>query len=341
LKQFTANRAADFFRELGVNLREETDGKLFPASGKASDVLNALLRAADTAGVDLRAGHRVLDVQKSSRGFHLVTSMGAMRCHSVVFATGGRSLPKTGSDGAGLEFAKRFGHTIVPTTPALAPLLLDATDAHSIHKDLSGVAHDVEIAVWVDGRISTRLTGALLWTHFGISGPVALNTSRHWLRAKEEGRTVHMTANFCPGERFEGLEQWWADVSIARPKASLLTILAGRLPAALAAAVLSRLHLDPSRQLSHLTRVERRCLTGALVEWPLAVTGSRGYNYAEATAGGVSLDEVEPATMASRFCPGLYLVGEMLDVDGRIGGFNFQWAWSTAYVAGRALGRRE
>jgi predicted Rossmann fold flavoprotein len=123
-----------------------------------------------------------------------------------------------------------------------------------------------------------------------------------------------------------------------RPKASTLTALAALVPSSVAAAVLDRLSLDPTRALAHLTRQERRTLVHGLIEWPLAVRGSRGYNFAEATAGGVSLEEVTVATMESRICRGLYLIGEMLDVDGRIGGFNFQWAWSTAYVAARALG---
>jgi predicted Rossmann fold flavoprotein len=202
------------------------------------------------------------------------------------------------------------------------------------------VSHEVELAVWLEGRIATRLSGSILWTHFGISGPVSLNASRHWLRAQIEGRPVRITANFCPGDTFEIQERWWTTSAGARPKVSLLAALSGRLPAALAALVLRRLRLEPSRQLAHLTRAERRALIGALVEWPLPVTASRGYNYAEATAGGVALDEVHPTTMESRICPGLYLVGEMLDVDGRIGGFNFQWAWSSASVAGRAVGTR-
>jgi predicted flavoprotein YhiN len=120
----------------------------------------------------------------------------------------------------------------------------------------------------------------------------------------------------------------------------VLTALSGRIPAAVAAAMVRCLQIDSTRPLAHLTRPERRSLSNALVEWPLAVKACRGYNYAEATAGGVALDDIDPATMASRSCPGLYLVGEILDVDGRIGGFNFQWAWSTAYVAGRALAHR-
>jgi predicted Rossmann fold flavoprotein len=338
LRSFTADDAVAFFRELDVPLREEADGKLFPVSGRARDVLNALNRGADAAGVQVVAGRRVLAVERANGGrFQVVTADGAIESTCVVLATGGRSVPKTGSDGAGFEFARSLGHTIVPTTPALVPLLLDETATNAVHRELSGVAHEADLVVWVDGRISTRLSGSLLWTHFGISGPVALNASRHWLRAELDGRPVRLTASFLPGSTFDAQEVWWTETTAARPKASVVTALSGRIPAAVAAAIVRCLHIDANRPLAHLTRVERRSLSNALVEWPLAVTASRGYNYAEATAGGVALDDIDPATMASRVCPGLYLVGEILDVDGRIGGFNFQWAWSTASIAGRGL----
>jgi hypothetical protein len=340
LKAFTASDTVAFFGALGVTLHEEADGKLFPVGDRARDVLSALLRGADADGVRLLAGQRVSDIQRSSGGFRVFTTSGAIQSTFVVLATGGLSVPKSGSDGAGFDFARKLGHTIVPTTPALVPLVLAESHAHSIHRELSGVSHEMELAVWIDGRISTRLTGPLLWTHFGISGPVSLNASRHWLRAEAEERPVRLTANFSPGSTFETQEAWWTTAIDARPKMSVLTALSGRVPAAVAAAVVRRLNIDPARQLAHLTRAERRSLTRGFVEWPLEVVACRGYNYAEATAGGVALEEIDPVTMASRICPGLYLVGEMLDVDGRIGGFNFQWAWSTAHVAGRALGAR-
>lgn len=340
LRAFTADDTVEFFRGLEVPLHEEADGKLFPNSGRARDVLNALLRDIDAGGVALLADHRVLDVERADGSFRVVTARGAIHCPHVVLATGGQSLPKTGSDGAGFQFAHRLGHTIVPTTPALAPLILDEAHEAAIHRELSGVSHDVELAVWVDGRITTRLTGSLLWTHFGISGPVSLNASRHWWRAEIEGRPVRLTASFCPGATFETRETFWTTMASARPKASVLAVFSGHVPASVAAAVLGRLHIDPASPLAHLTRDERRALVRADVEWPLPITGCRGYDYAEATAGGVALDEIDSATMESRVCPGLYLVGEMLDADGRIGGFNFQWAWSTACIAGRALAAR-
>jgi predicted Rossmann fold flavoprotein len=333
LRAFAADDAVGFFQRLGVRLHEEADGKLFPDSNRSRDVLDALLRGVDETGVRLLADHRVLEVLAVDGDFCAVTTQGSIRCRRVVLATGGESLPKSGSDGAGFEFARRFGHTIVPTTPALVPLVLEEAGG-PMHRALSGVSHDVELSLWADGRISTRQRGSLLWTHFGISGPVTLNLSRHWLRVEREGRRAMLTASFCPGDSFEGLEARWMAAASTRPKSSVLAALAAQVPESVASALLERLPVDPARELAHLTRTERRGLVHALLEWPLPVGGCRGYNYAEATAGGVTLDEVNPATMESRICPGLYLIGEMLDVDGRIGGFNFQWAWSTAFVAG-------
>ena len=191
-----------FFREIGVGLHEEADGKLFPDSQRARDVLQALLDETHRTGATLTSDTRVLDVERDGEGFRVATSRGDIRAARVVLATGGQSLPKSGSDGAAFEIARRLGHTIVPTTPALVPLLL-AGGAESIHGTLSGVAQPVELALRTDGTVSARLTGSLLWTHFGISGPVTLNMSRHWLRARLENRPSSLTANMCPGQTFE------------------------------------------------------------------------------------------------------------------------------------------
>jgi len=337
LRAFTAADTVRFFSDLRVPLHEEKDGKLFPDSNRARDVLTALLQSIEEAGASLLTDHRVVDIAPGDGGFTVVTSQGAFSCRHVVLATGGQSLPKSGSDGAGFRLAQQLGHTIVPPTPALAPLTLHAGDGAAIHRRLAGVSHDVELSVWVNGRIGVRLRGAMLWAHFGISGPVALDASRHWLRATLEGQAAVVTASFTPGKTFDALEAEWASTASARPKSSTLSALAAYVPSSVAAALLDELSIDGSRELAHVTRTERRTLVHALCEWPLTVNGSRGYNYAEATAGGVALDEVRMATMESRVRAGLYLVGEILDVDGRLGGFNFQWAWSSAYVAARAL----
>jgi predicted Rossmann fold flavoprotein len=339
LRAFPVEDTVQFFRDIGVPLHVEPGGKLFPDSNRARDVLDALLREADRVGVTLVCGLRVLDISASGGGFHVTTSSGTLRSERVVLATGGQSLPKTGSDGAGFLFARRLGHSVVPTTPGLVPLVLDETDAEPLHRQLTGVAQDVELTVWIEGAVAIRLLGPLLWTHFGASGPAAMNASRHWLRAQLNGQPVSITVNFLPGRSFDAVDRQWAVLSGGRTGTTLQHALSTMVPASVAAALVARLGLNGRQPLAHLARHDRRRLVHALVAWPLAVVGTRGYNYAEVTAGGVTLTEIDPGTMQSRKCPGLYLVGEILDVDGRIGGFNFQWAWSSAHVAGEALGR--
>ena len=202
---------------------------------------------------------------------------------------------------------------------------------------MSGVAHAAELTLWVNDKTTTRLRGQLLWTHFGVSGPVALNMSRHWARARLSDSAVRLTLSCCPGMTFEQIDERLLTLIRERPRAAITTVLSSFLPAAISAALAQRSAIDAATVAAQLTRDARRQLAHALVEWPLPIADTRGYTYAEVTAGGVSLDEIDPSTMESRVCPGLHLVGEILDVDGRIGGFNFQWAWSTAYVAARGL----
>lgn len=331
LRAYPAARAASFFAELGVTLREEEDGKFFPVSNRARTVLDALLSAMRDSGASLELSCRVERVTRTERGFAALTRDGATCSAPVlVLATGGRSLPKTGSDGAGYAFARALGHGYVDTTPALVPLLL----SEGPHAKLSGVAHAVAVTVRSDGAPAVRLDGAMLWTHFGVSGPVMLNASRHWLRARAEGRAADLLLHVLPGATFTELERWLQDEQRHHPRALVRTAIATRLPVSVADAWVDAAGIPPDTKLAHLGRDARRSLIAALLETPLGIVDSRGYNYAEVTAGGIPLDEIDSATMESRVCPGLYVIGEMLDVDGRIGGFNFQWAWATGRLAG-------
>lgn len=336
LARLSVARTIEFFEELGVPLKQEATAKLFPRSDRARDVLDALMNAARDLDVAISPSTRVHRVEPRHGSFQLETSQGPLPAAAVVLATGGLSLPKTGSDGGGLGIARALGHTIVPTTPALAPLLLPAD---GLHERLSGVAQDVELALHVNGRIAERITGPMLWTHFGISGPAALDLSRHWHRARLAGGTVAVTANLRPGQTFESVQSAWTQMAASHPRVALSTALADMLPVSVAGALLETLHIDGAVRLAEFTRAQRRALAHGITALPLPVRDSRGYNYAEATAGGVALDEVDPASMQSRRCPGVFLVGEMLDVDGRLGGFNFQWAWSSARTVAEGLAR--
>jgi predicted Rossmann fold flavoprotein len=336
LRAFTAERTVAFFRELGVPLHEEEEGKLFPDTNRARTVLDALLAECRRLGVRMVCGARVTDIQVTAGGFLVAAGRSEWRAPLVVLATGGQSLPKSGSDGFGYQLAARLGHSCVPTTPGLVPLLL----ANGSHMTLAGVSHLASITLRVRGRAQMCLTGSLLWTHFGVSGPVVLNASRHWLRAIEDHHIPQLFLSVRPDQTFSAMDALLITAARARPRATIASVLSAELPASVAAAWLECTRLDGGTVMAQLSRNARRALAHALVDSPLAVTGSRGYTHAEVTAGGVPLDEIDSATMQSRKCPGLFLVGEILDVDGRLGGFNFQWAWSTGYIAGNACGAR-
>jgi predicted Rossmann fold flavoprotein len=295
-------------------------------------VLEALLAEAARRGVELRAGERVLELGRAGGGLRLRTTSGSHEALTVVLATGGLSLPKTGSDGFGLELARRLGHTVVPTTPALAPLVLEG----AFHAPLSGISVEAELVVRVNGRALDRRRGSLLWTHFGVSGPVALDVSRSWLRARLEGCAAVIEANLLSGRDDGWLEQELLAIARTAPRTTVAGALARLMPQALAAAVASEAGCAQTA-LGQLAREKRREVVRGATGRLLPVADSRGYSFAEATAGGVPLAELDLRTMKSRIVPGLVLVGEMLDVDGRIGGFNFQWAWSSAWVAGSGL----
>ena len=332
LRAFPVAETRRFFEALGVGLHEEPGGKLFPDSHRARTVLDALLGEAARLGVRVLTGWRVDAVERRGGGLRVRGASGVIDTPRVVLTTGGLSVPRTGSDGHGLEMAAALGHTIVPTTPALVPLLLEG----GMHRRLAGVSHPATLRLQVGGRVAASATGSLLWTHTGVSGPVVLDLSRHWHRAALEGADPTVSMAFGGERTFETVEDFLLRESSSRPRASLATVLASRVPAAVGTELLLALGLEGSVSLAHLPREARRRVAHALSEWRLPVTGSRGYAAAEATAGGVTLEEVDPGTMASAVCPGLYLAGEMLDVDGRLGGFNFQWAWASGTVAGRA-----
>jgi len=332
LRSFTAPETVAFFEELGVALHEEPGGKLFPDTNRARSVLDALFSEAARRGVAIEAARRVTGLLRSGNGFRIETTRGPLEARRVVIATGGLSVPKSGSDGAGYVWARELGHSLVAPTPALAPLVLDG----GFHAALQGASLPVEIEIHGAERRPRRIRGALLFTHFGVSGPAAMDASRFWHRARLDGKTPRVVVSFLPGESFEAVESFLLREAASRPRLPVATTLARRVPASLADALAGELRLEGTA-LGRLTREDRRRLVHALVEWPLAIRDSRGYNFAEATSGGVALEEVDAARMESRLVPGLHFVGEVLDVDGRIGGFNFQWAWSSAFVAARAI----
>lgn len=336
LKSFSVKETTAFFNELGVELKREDTGKLFPTTDKARTVLDALLKAVRDAGVELRNESRVLKVQRDeSRRFVIhIDHAVPLTATRVILATGGKALPDTGSDGFGYNLAKHLGHTVTQTWPALVPLVLQDNNWLTT---LSGITLDVELTLsGKTGKALYKQAGPMLLAHFGLTGPAAMDISRH-LRDYPDQAPRKLTANLCTDLSFEELDQTFLDLSKSHPTRSVSAMLKRRFPERFAEALLDRhLGIDFDTPLAHLNKDDRKALCHALTALPLPVVGDRGYKFAEVTAGGVPMSEVQTASMASKQCEGLSLCGEILDVDGRIGGYNFQWAWCTGRLAGLA-----
>jgi predicted Rossmann fold flavoprotein len=371
LGRFPVSSTIEFFRELDVHFKREDTGKLFPTTDDAHTVLDALLAANRNAGVELRHPARVTGITPTAHGFEVryseakdSTAERLLTANRVILATGGRSLPKTGSDGAGYEFAKALGHTLTPRVfPALVPLLL--------HKDhwlcgLTGIACDVTLELRsASGKRLKSFTNSLLMTHFGLSGPAALDMSRYWTAeaggpANAPSNAPVLAINWTRTKTLEEIDaalqnlgtkpigRWLHSFSAVGPPAVTPESLPEQpqaepvpLPQRLVQAICQSAGVDPASLGHTLTRERRRALAGALTQTIAPVAGDRGYLFAEVTAGGVPLKELRLDSMESRITPGLHLCGEICDVDGRIGGFNFQWAWASGWVAGKAAAENQ
>ena len=332
-----------FREELGVDVyTEESTGKLFPADDRAATVLAALRRACDEAGVPLLSGQRwtALEIAADSAAapaprwsVGIVDPAGnplpPITARRLLVCTGGRSYPKTGSDGGAWEILRGLGHTIVTPVPALTPFVLGAC----FHQHLSGIAHPARLTLRVDGRDEAMADGPLLWTHFGVSGPAALDLSGHWarLRADRPAARLEVFLSFRPGESIESLDAAWLAAARRHPTRTLRGFL-DDLPHRLVDALAGDAGADPQVSLAQTSRERRRALIERIARFPLPVSGVRGFGQAEVTSGGVPLEEVDRG-LESRILPGVHFAGEVLHVDGRLGGFNFQWAWSSATVA--------
>ncbi len=321
-----------FFEEnLGIGLKHEEDGdKLFPVSDRAREVRDALVSSVRSAGGRIHFERTVAEILwTEGEGWAVRVSEGSdYRARCVVLATGGLSVPATGSDGRGIAWARALGHVVNPTYPALTPLTANPTP----HQHLAGVSVDAVVTAR-SSRHQRTARGGFLFTHRGYSGPVVLDVSHVAVRSLAEGgERATVTVDWTG----EGTEPWRE--RLAPGPRTVVGVLGRHLPQRLAAQLLSDSDVPEDRSLSQLRREERLELLDLLTRYPLPWSGDEGYRKAEVTGGGVALDQVDPKTLESRRVPRLYLCGEMLDAFGPIGGHNFFWAWATGRAAGRAAG---
>ena len=333
-----AEQRAFFEHDLGVALSLEPEtGKLFPTSNRATDVRDALVEGARAAGADLRFDTLVTSLEPGGAGWRVgIRDAAPLAADAVVLATGGLSVPKTGSDGFGLRAADVLGLRVEPTYPALTPLT-SGDGRPAPHAALSGVSLDVAVRApgsASSGRGGVETEGGFLFTHRGYSGPAVLDVSHLATLSRASGdggqRVLVRWAD-------RDAEAWDAALRTPGP-GTVLADLKDALPTRLAETLLDEADVPPARNRADLRRDERRRLVAVLTEYPLPWTGDEGYKKAEVTGGGVALGEVAPHSLEARARPGLHLCGEVLDAFGPIGGYNFLWAWATGRLAGRAAG---
>jgi predicted Rossmann fold flavoprotein len=330
LAAFSVDTTIAFFEAEGVATKVEETGKVFPVSNKATDVLAALLRRLERSGAVLALNEAVLDVQQTGNGFTLQTARGTVTAARVILTTGGQSYPGSGTTGDGYRFLTHFGHTIITPRPALAPLTVAAPWVAG----LRGITiPDTRLRVLESQQSLAERRGSLLFAHFGLSGPVALDVSR-WISGHAQPDALRLEIDLLPDMNEAELAAYLRQESASAGKKQLAGVLASRLPRRLCETLLTLAGLAVERTAAALSKEERARLVTAVKRLHVPVTGTLGFQKAEVTAGGVALAEVDSRTMESKRVPGLLVAGEVLDLDGPIGGYNFQAAWSTGWLAG-------
>ncbi|PCI36402.1 MAG: hypothetical protein COB53_09670 [Elusimicrobia bacterium] len=334
LKQFDHECIQKFFEELGIPLYEEkknNKGKLFPITNQAQTVLNLIIDELQRAEVEVRKGVHVESVRKDGDHFKIKTNQGRIESSTLILSTGGKTYPKLGGDGSGYGIAQSFGHTIIEPVATALPLVAQ----NPVSKKVHGVRAEMEVAAIIGGTEVCRDSDQMMFTKYGFTGPAILNVSRPIaLRLnRDKINDCELELKFLPRKSRKEIEEALLSRWKKRPDQRLTLSLCGLMQNKLPAAILSYLEIGdiPAGDLSP---AGRKRLFDFLSGWRVPVTETRGWNEGEFTAGGVECSEVDPKTLESLKIPGLFFAGELLDVDGEVGGFNLSWAWSSGYAAG-------
>jgi predicted Rossmann fold flavoprotein len=338
----------EMLNDEGLATKVEAGGKVFPTSDRALDVLNALLGRLRGSGAELALDEAVTSVERDGAGFRIVSSKRTIDCGKLIVTTGGKSYPGCGTVGDGYGWLAQWGHTIRRPRPALVPLMSDEAWLHA----LSGLTIPDVIVQVVDptaeaptGRrrrsglppgVLVERRGSLLFTHFGLSGPAAMDVSRAVTAAKSP-RDVRLIINFLPGLKPTAVEKQMHHAIARDGRKQVVGWLSDLLPRRLVEALVVHAGLPLDRRGAELSKAERQRLLAQIAHCEVSVSGTRGFDKAEVTAGGVALNEIDSRDMQSKLVPNLYLAGEILDLDGFIGGYNFQAAFSTGFLAGESV----
>lgn len=339
LSKFTVDKIEGFFKTLGLYFTTLESGKMYPMSLQASSVIDILKSSLEEREIPVYLETKVKDILVTKKGFKLFASSTddlnkEFSCNKLILCCGGKSAPKTGSDGSGFTLAKKLGHSIIEPIPALVQLKLD----YKKLKSISGVKFDGSAKIFIDNKFVQEELGEILFTDYGISGPPILQLSRNASYTVSKGKdvtiSVDMMNNFSKEQLVDFLENHWGVFGYKSVYDSLIGIINKKLiPIILKEANIESIH----KPCWELTWQEKNNIFALLKDWRFNVTGTNGFNNAQVTSGGVNTKEVDDTTLESKIVPNLYFCGEILDVDGDCGGFNLQWAWASALATSNNL----
>lgn len=337
LKEFKASDTVNFFSSIGLPLVTLEEGKMYPMSLQASSVLDILRLALSDRGIPVYLNSKVKAAKQSKSGFKLETSSGeAYTCNRLLLTCGGKSAAGTGSDGSGYALAKSLGHNIINPIPALVQLKLDYKNL----KALSGVKFNGIAEIYVDGELKRREFGEILFTDYGISGPPIIQLSRTASYALSRKRQVSIKVEIMYTMKEEELENFFEGHFAVFGHRSVHDSFIGIINKKLIPTLLKEAGIgDIHKPCWDLEYKEKKNLYRLLKSWEFKVTDTNSFGNAQVTAGGIDTKEVDQKTMESKLIPNLYFAGEILDVDGDCGGFNLQWAWSSAYAAAKNMSK--
>ncbi len=336
----------EYFEKLGVQFKLERGGRYFPQNDRAVDIAKSLLNKAKSLDIPIAVNSEVIAITKlpdetltvvinrKGRAADKNTRRIQIKADKIVLATGGKSYPQTGSNGAGFKLASKLGHTVIPVSPALVPVETRGDTA----KKLQGLSlRNVKVKVWCKNKKIDERFGEMLFTDFGVSGPIILSLSRTIVRLIDDRKKVSIAIDLKPA-----LDQKTVDQRLLREieehsKQRFKSLLKKLLPGKLGPVFIEKLEIPEEKPLNQISSEERKRLRMLLKEFQLEVAGYRSFNEAIVTAGGISIKEINSRTMESKLVKGLYFAGEIIDIDADTGGFNLQAAFSTGWIAGRAV----
>lgn len=330
LSELNVDKTIEFFERLGITPADEDNGKVFPLSFQASSMLDVLRYELQNLGVELITEAYVVSIYRKKKFVVKLKDGRELTCDKVILAVGGMAMPVSGSDGNGYSLAKSLGHTVTDTFPGLVQLKLEG----NIFKQVNGVKFVGNAGVYYKNKLLAMDSGDILFTDYGISGPPILQISRKAIEFMNDGKEVELKISIISSRSKEELTAYLYNRFINMPMKTIEEALIGLINKRLILPVLKELSIDKKYTASELSYEEIMKIAKLLTNWSFKVIGNKGWGQAQVTAGGVNTSEVNSKTMESKIVDGLYIIGELLDVDGDCGGFNLQWAWSSGYVAG-------